>query len=79
MANRDDLYAPIDFIGIIRFPNGNLPTGLRKDLPFFHGNNAISAKQHWISFDDIISSYDAEHEDIIMKDFVSRMCGEAKY
>ena len=43
---------------------------MRKGLPKFFGNNAITCGDHLRSFLDMMSDYEVEAEDVIMKLFV---------
>ena len=62
-------YRKICFDGIPSFPNP-IPQEMRKRLPKFVGNNAITCEDHLRSFLDMMSDYEVEVEDVIMKFFV---------
>ena len=62
-------YRQICFDGIPRFPNPILEE-MRKRLPNFGRNNTITCKGHLRSFLDMMSDYEVEDEDVIMKLFV---------
>ena len=62
-------YRQICFDGILGFPNP-IPQEMRKRLPKFFGNNAITCEDHLRIFLDMMSDYEVEAEDVIMKLFV---------
>lgn len=51
---------------------------MRKRLPKFDGNNAISCEDHLRSFLDMMSDYEVEAEDVIMKLFVQSLIEDAR-
>ena len=62
-------YRHICFDGTPRFPNPILQE-MRKRLPKFSRNNVITCEDHLRSFLDIMSDYEVEAKDVIMKFFV---------
>lgn len=51
---------------------------MRKRLPKFDGNNAISCEDHLRSFLDMMSDYEVEAKDAIMKLFVQSLTKDAR-
>lgn len=70
-------YRKICFEGIPGFPNP-IPQDIRKRLPKFDGNNAISCEDHLRGFLDMMSDYEVEAQDVIMKLFVQSLTEDAR-
>ena len=51
---------------------------MRKRLPKFAGNNAITCEDHLRSFLDMMSDYEVEAEDVMMKLFVQSLTEDAR-
>ena len=70
-------YRQICFDGIPSFPNP-IPQEMRKRLPKFVGNNAITCEDHLRSFLDMMSDYEVEAKDVMMKFFVQSLIEDAR-
>ena len=70
-------YRQIFFHGIPGFPNP-IPQEMRKRLPKFAGKNAITCEDHLRSFLDMMSDYEVEAEDVMMKLFVQLLTEDAR-
>ena len=62
-------YRELCFDGIPRYPNF-IQQELRKRLPKFSNNNAITCEDHLRCFLDMMSNYEVELEDVILMLFV---------
>ena len=51
---------------------------MRKRLPKFGGNNAITCEDHLRSFLDMMSDYEVEVKDVMMKLFVQSLTEDAR-
>ena len=51
---------------------------MRKRLPRFYGNNAITFEDHLRNFLDIMGDYEVEAEDVIMKLCVQSLIEDAR-
>ena len=70
-------YRQICFDGIPGFPNP-IPQEMRKRLPKFAGNNVVTCEDHLRSFLDMMSDYEIEAEDVMMKLFVQSLTEDAR-
>ena len=69
-------YRKICFDGILGFPNP-IPQEMRKRFPKFVWNNIVTCEDHLRSFLDMMSDYEIEAEDVIMKLFVQSLIEDA--
>jgi hypothetical protein len=60
-------YKPFDFSTIVGQPH-DLPKSLGR-LSIFHGDNGISANDHWDAFMDFIRNENVQHLDVLFKWF----------
>ena len=70
-------YRKICFDGIPGFPNP-IPQEVRKILPKFSRNHAITYEDHLRSFLDMMNDYEVEAEDVIMKLCVQSLTEDAR-
>ena len=70
-------YMQLCFDGIPRFPNP-IPQEMRKRLPKFSRNNSITSEDHLRIFLDMMSDYEVEAEDVMMKLFVQSLTKDAR-
>lgn len=73
-----ELYAPLDFLGILGCLNKLPPPGWVEHIPKFHGHPHLAA-QHVTSFIDFILDLYVVHEDVIMRMFAHTMEESADY
>jgi hypothetical protein len=60
-----DCYKPFDFSNIASQPH-ELPKSL-ENMPLFHGDNVVSANEHWDAFMDFARTLGIEHLDVFYK------------
>jgi hypothetical protein len=71
-------FDPLSFVAFPDYPH-DLPAGdYLKRLPRFAGKFGVSTEDHLADFLTVVEDFDVEHEDVVMRMFVSTLEGEAR-
>jgi hypothetical protein len=75
---RFSTYDPLSFVAFSDYPH-DLPTSdYLKRLHRFARKFGVSAEDHLAEFSRVVDDFDVEHEDVVMRMFVSTLEGEAR-
>jgi hypothetical protein len=72
------VFDPLSFVAFLDYPHDLLARKYLKCLPLFAGRLGESIEDHLVSFSKLLDDFQVEHEDVVMRMFVSTLEGEAR-
>jgi hypothetical protein len=70
-------FDPPSFVAFTDYPHDFTADDYLKSLPWLPGKFGVSAEHHLAEFLTMVEDFGMEHEDVVMKMFVSTLEGEA--
>jgi hypothetical protein len=71
-------FDPLSFVAFPDYPHDLLAHKWHKHIPFFARRLGESVEDHLAKFLQVMGNFDVEHEDVVMRMFVSTLKGEAR-